>query len=482
MKADGMACTLWASVEGKFATGEYDIHAKSCVALPMKDNPYIGWGANPEMVALWNNIYPPGMSTTLPGGSLIQHPVRAERTPEACAELCNADDDCEGFEYGVDHGESWRPLGESGAPHQAYFNTYPWNRFDVKYPRDRLTPPWLGRYWYWDGSALQPFSHGDCMLKSSADYRDCDGSALNLDFYVKRRISCMSGNTGTFKATPSENSTSSFERTVTTVKELAIGDTIEGLDAGKQPALCTVEAIGMFGHGPLYGNYTKDHFVLDPATGNVVQHGAVGKRTVEDKYEVMTSCPAGLDEAGTGSTLLDGDFCGESTGEMAWSDYLLIHASLLRIVRATGGYWFSASAYDDFDSIKQHGPELCAALLACAGAGTECNELERICALFIHGHYLSDDAHEATLKAMPDIGEVGAPGSVSFVVSEGKVSTTEYIVLVAAGVLAGAAVVAALLMAAVVARTVHRRKRSPPTPVTVELEPGTLKLEPTAVA
>lgn len=296
----------------------------------------------------------------------------------------------------------------------------------------------------------------------------------------------MSGNTGTFKVAPFENSVGGFERgferSVAIVKELAVGDTIEGLDADKRPALCTVEAIGQFGHGVLYGNYTKDHFVLDPATGNVTQHGAVGSRTVEDKYEVMTSCPVGLDEAGGGFTPMDGDFCGKNTSKMGWSDYLLIHASMLRIVRATGGYWFSASAYSDFDSVVQHGPELCAAMLACAGAGTECNELERICALFIHGHYLSDDAHEATLKAMPDIGEVGAPGSVSFVVSEGKVSTTEYIVLVAAGVLAGAAVVAALLMAAVVARTVHRRKRSPPTPVTVELEPGTLKLEPTAVA
>jgi len=327
-----------------------------------------------------------------------------------------------------------------------------------------------------------------CMLDCVGAQCETDRTAQN----AQRRLhvtgcghqhSCMSGNTGTFKATPVVNGKSfAVERTVAIVKELTVGDKIEGLDADKQPALCTVEAIGKFGYGALYGNYTEDHFVLDPATGNVAQHGKLGNRTVEDKYEVMTSCPVGLDEAGTGFTPLDGDFCGESTGEMAWSDYLLIHASILRIVRATGGYWFSASAYDDFDSVKQHGPELCAAMLACAGAGTECNELERISALFIHGHYLSDDAHEATLKAMPDIGEVGAPGSVSFVVSEGKVSTTEYIVLVAAGVLAGAAVVAALLMAAVVARTVHRRKRSPPTPVTVELEPGTLKLEPTAVA
>jgi len=205
----------------------------------------------------------------------------------------------------------------------------------------------------------------------------------------------------------------------------AVGDKIEGLDADKQPALCTVVAVGKFGHGALYGNYTEDHFVLDPATGNVMQHGAVGKRTVEDKYEVLTSCPVGLDEAGTGFTPMDGDFCGKSTSEMGWSDYLLIHASMLRIVRATGGYWFSASAYSDFEAMVRHGPELCAAMLACAGDGIECDELERISTLFVD-NYLADDAREATLKWMPrSKGEVGTPGSVSFVVSQGRASSTK---------------------------------------------------------
>jgi len=231
--------------------------------------------------------------------------------------------------------------------------------------------------------------------------------------------------TGTLKATPSEKRITGSERTVTIVKELAVGDKIEGLDADKQPALCTVEAVGKFGHGALYGNYTEDHFVLDPATGNVMQHGAVGKKTVEDKYEVLTSCPVGLDEAGTGFTPMDGDFCGKSTSEMGWSDYLLIHASMLRIVRATGGYWFSASAYSDFESVVKHGPELCAAMLACAGDGIECDELERISTLFVD-NYLADDAREATLKSMPrSKGEVGAPGSVSFVVSQGRASSTK---------------------------------------------------------
>ena len=250
-------------------------------------------------------------------------------------------------------------------------------------------------------------------------------TCLKNDYKCPRKGSCMSGNTGTFKVSTVDSSKAgAVNRTVAIITELTVGDMIEGLDADKQPALCTVEAIGKFGYGPLYGNYTEDHFVLDPATGNVTQHGAVGKRTVEDKFEVMTSCPVGLDEAGTGFTPMDGDFCGQSTSEMGWSDYLLIHASMLRIVRATGGYWFSASAYSDFESVVQHGPELCAAMLACAGDGIECDELERISTLFVD-NYLADDAREATLKGMPGCGKVGAPGSVSFVVSQGKASSTK---------------------------------------------------------
>ena len=125
---------------------------------------------------------------------------------------------------------------------------------------------------------------------------------------------------------------------------------------------------------------------------------------------------------------------------------------------------------------KELSSELCAAMLACAGDGIECDELERISTLFVD-NYLADDAREATLKGMPGCGEVGAPGSVSFVVSQGRARSTERTVLIAAGAVAGAAVLALLLLVAVVARTVRRRKRSPPAPATVELEPGTLKLD-----
>jgi len=83
----------------------------------------------------------------------------------------------------------------------------------------------------------------------------------------------------------------------------------------------------------------------------------------------------------------------------------------------------------------------------------------------------------SSCKGMPGCGEDGAPGSVSFVVSQGRADSTERTVLIAAGAVAGAAMVALLLVVAVVART---RKRSPPAPATVELESGSLKMDPAA--
>lgn len=328
----------------------------------------------------------------------------------SCDTGCDSSCDSGGVLYSCDHGCDACvgiscPAGYKGNP--SSWTTCTSDGF--------MEPSFSGGQWYFPGC----IAGGSCMSGNTGTLK----AIGTLNALAPATPSKKSA--GTLQAAPSEKSTRIFERAVTIVKELAVGDKIEGLDADKQPALCTVEAVGMFGHGALYGNYTEDHFVLDPATGNVVQHGAVGKRTVEDKYEVMTSCPVALDEAGTGFTPMDGDFCGKSTSEMSWSDYLLIHASMLRIVRATGGYWFSASAYSDFESVVKQGPKLCAAMLACAGGRFECNELERISTLFVD-NYLSKDAREATLKSMPrSKGGVGAPGSVSFVVSQGRASSTK---------------------------------------------------------
>lgn len=62
---------------------------------------------------------------------------------------------------------------------------------------------------------------------------------------------------------------------------------------------------GYWGMGPLYGNYTDDHYIYDSTSGNVVEHGKVGEMTFEDKYVLLSSCPVVLDESGVAFTPVD---------------------------------------------------------------------------------------------------------------------------------------------------------------------------------
>ena len=76
------------------------------------------------------------------------------------------------------------------------------------------------------------------------------------------------------------------------------------------PTACIVEAVGSFGFGSLYGNYTSDHFMYNPESGEIEMHGEKGEKTYEEKYDILTSCPLGVDESGKAFTPIDGDFCG----------------------------------------------------------------------------------------------------------------------------------------------------------------------------
>ena len=73
------------------------------------------------------------------GNNIIKY---EDYTREQCADACNADEECKGFEYGVNHG----------------------------------------------GSATD-YNPRDCQLQSSADMDGCDGAYHNLDFCVKNRNS-----------------------------------------------------------------------------------------------------------------------------------------------------------------------------------------------------------------------------------------------------------------------------------------------------
>ena len=242
--------------------------------------------------------------------------------------------------------------------------------------------------------------------------------------------SCMSGKTGVTLVSQESSSTSEESLRISTsnsdtiyqiakVKDLKMSNTILGLDENKQTAKCTVEAVGSFGHGPVYGNYTDGHYVLNPNSGMVERHGTNQTMSIQDKYIVLTSCPLGVDESGVGFTPFDSDFFGEMTREMTWKDYLLLHTAILRIVRDTGAFWFDGSSYEDLDFLHAHAPIMGKTLLQCMKNHSDCKDLEDASMIFIE-RALAEPAKKKAHDAFQNIGRHRELGSASAIVSAGK--------------------------------------------------------------
>lgn len=239
---------------------------------------------------------------------------------------------------------------------------------------------------------------------------------------------CMSGETGVTLLAPANtqsgktqlrsSTVDEFEDRIVKVKNLQAGDAIRGFDEDRKPATCTVEAVGSFGSGPVYGNYTRGHYILKPDSDHVVVHGTDQAITIQDKYDVLTSCPLGVDETGIAFTALDTDFCGGFSDEMSWSDYLLLHKVILRMVRGTGGYWFHGSTYKDLGFLKIHAPVVCETMLRCAKDHDDCSEFEDASVLFIE-YALSDSAKQKARDSFHNVGRHRALGSVAAMLSAG---------------------------------------------------------------
>jgi putative component of membrane protein insertase Oxa1/YidC/SpoIIIJ protein YidD len=250
---------------------------------------------------------------------------------------------------------------------------------------------------------------------------------MKVDPIEEEQPACMSGETGvTLVDSKSVQSSEKAnlranpnpEDQIVKVKDLKAGDLIRGLDESKAPATCTVEAVGSFGTGEVYGNYTQGHYILNSNSGDVAAHGMEQAMSIQEKYDVLTSCPLGVDETGTAFTALDTDFCGGFSKEMSWSDYLLLHKAILRMVRGTGGYWFSGSSYRDFGFLKTHAPIVCATMLRCVKDHGDCLEFEDASIHFIE-NALSDETKEKAYNSFKNIGRHRELGSVAAMVSDG---------------------------------------------------------------
>jgi len=223
--------------------------------------------------------------------------------------------------------------------------------------------------------------------------------------------SCISGNTGIItKANKGSR--------VTQVRDLKVGDTVTGVDVNMKPASCKVEAIGSFGNGVVYGNYTSDHFVLNPASQKVEEHGKIGTREMVDKYDLISDCPLVEDESGTRFGPIDSDFCGGNIKDFSWSDYLVLHKAILRVVRQSGGFWFHMDSYKDMDTVAKFAPPVCESMLKCMKDEKACNSLEKLSRRFVD-NALTDSAKAKTLNVFTNMGSFNKKDSVSAVITGG---------------------------------------------------------------
>jgi len=227
--------------------------------------------------------------------------------------------------------------------------------------------------------------------------------------------SCVSGNAGIF--TKSKNS--SEGESVIQVRDLKVGDTVRGYDKNMKPTSCKLEAIGSFGSGVVYGNYTADHFVLNPINNRVQEHGMAGAKNFTDKYDMISDCPLVEDETGTKFGPMDSDFCGGKIKKLSWKNYLLLHQAILNVVRKTGGFWFQSSSYKNMATVKRFAPSVCKNMLRCVKDNTECNRLEKSSQKFI-AQALTGAAKTKTLQTFTKLGSRCEMGSVSAVVTGGN--------------------------------------------------------------
>eukprot|EP00036_Acanthoecidae_sp_10tr_P018866 CAMPEP_0206311872 /NCGR_PEP_ID=MMETSP0106_2-20121207/13693_1 /ASSEMBLY_ACC=CAM_ASM_000206 /TAXON_ID=81532 /ORGANISM="Acanthoeca-like sp., Strain 10tr" /LENGTH=981 /DNA_ID=CAMNT_0053743145 /DNA_START=151 /DNA_END=3096 /DNA_ORIENTATION=+ len=297
--------------------------------------------------------------------------------------------------------------------------------------------------------------------------------------------SCLSGDALVERVGGGSLGSATATTSAVQVRDLAPGDVVRGASGDAlRPAFCTVEAVGGFGYGTVYGDYTDHHYLIDSATKTVVPAGTRDHApSVVDKYIVLLGgsvdapseeCYAGMDMNANLYTPIDTDFCGSDV-PLSFSDYKLIYSFIVRTVRASGGFWLQRSSYTARSVPQPDGstrvlkwhegtPQLCRSMLACAASADvsseACAEYEAVGADFVGG-FMTPAAQQATHQAFPHLGEPGVTGSASYAAMNGG-SNDDTPWHIAVGVLAAALVVIAAVVAAAW-RYTRSRRRDPET-------------------
>eukprot|EP00978_Attheya_sp_CCMP212_P025029 scaffold79760_cov57-Attheya_sp.AAC.1 len=157
------------------------------------------------------------------------------------------------------------------------------------------------------------------MLCTSKSSKSKSSKSKSSTSFILCDISCVAGSTGVFLINSDGTST------IVPVSKLLPGNKVRGKDASLQVSdQCEVLAVDDWGTGPLFGNYTSDHYNLHVEGTSAVLHGEKGPQVVGSKFTVVTTCPAVQDESGIFFTPLDG-YTAPSTnaeGGLSFETYL----------------------------------------------------------------------------------------------------------------------------------------------------------------
>jgi hypothetical protein len=118
-----------------------------------------------------------------------------------------------------------------------------------------------------------------------------------------------------------------------------------------------------------------------------------------------------------GFTPFDGDFFGSDT--VTWSDYILIHKSILDIVRRVGPWVFTPTAYVSMEVVSRYTNQLYKTMLQCAKDASTCGDFE-MAAMDLANNAFTPASQSLVTAAFANFGNSEAHGSISAIVSYGQ--------------------------------------------------------------
>lgn len=207
---------------------------------------------------------------------------------------------------------------------------------------------------------------------------------------VPTSSSCMAGSTRV-------ETTEGFVR----VDELEIGMHVMGITAeGVQDPNCNVVAIGSNGLGPVYGNYTSRHFLLQD-NGTVAEHGEIGEPHTDSLFDVLLDCPFGIDEVGTKFSAMANYYSSrDDSPPVSIGHHLIVYQTLLGLVRKTGTFWMYSKSYKNITDAQIKQSVIIDLMMECLNSVIDkrpCARLEEAAKIFVEEQFPTSDTRRRTL-------------------------------------------------------------------------------------